>query len=90
MSVGMEMLVDDASTLLNGKHKIFLDGDWVGICKDSSSFVARVRRKRRKTEVPHQIEIKRDKHHGEVRIFADAGRILRPLLIVQNLKKSKI
>ncbi|KAL0298253.1 UNVERIFIED_CONTAM: DNA-directed RNA polymerases IV and V subunit [Sesamum angustifolium] len=86
---GMEMLVDDASTLLNGKHKIFLDGDWVGICKDSSSFVARVRRKRRKTEVPHQIEIKRDKHHGEVRIFADAGRILRPLLIVQNLKKIK-
>ncbi|KAL0407827.1 UNVERIFIED_CONTAM: DNA-directed RNA polymerases IV and V subunit [Sesamum radiatum] len=86
---GMEMLVDDASTLLNGKHKIFLDGDWVGICKDSSSFVARVRRKRRKMEVPHQIEIKRDKHHGEVRIFADAGRILRPLLIVQNLKKIK-
>lgn len=36
-----------------------------------------------------QIEIKRDKHHGEVRIFADAGRILRPLFVVQNLKKIK-
>lgn len=85
---GMEKLVDDSS-LLDGKHKVFLDGDWVGICKDSSSFVSKLRRKRRRTEVPHQIEIKRDKHHGEVRIFADAGRILRPLFVVQNLKKIK-
>lgn len=36
-----------------------------------------------------QIEIKRDKHNGEVRIFTDAGRILRPLLVVKNLKKIK-
>ncbi|XP_057780524.1 DNA-directed RNA polymerases IV and V subunit 2-like [Salvia miltiorrhiza] len=86
---GMENLVDDGSCLLDGKHKVFLDGDWVGVCKDSSSFVAKLRRKRRKMEVPHQIEIKRDKHQGEVRIFADAGRILRPLFVVQNLKKIK-
>lgn len=37
------------------------------------------------------MEIKRDKHQREVRIFSDAGRIMRPLLIVENLKKiSKI
>ncbi|KAK6116874.1 hypothetical protein DH2020_049365 [Rehmannia glutinosa] len=36
---GMEKLDDDMSSLLDGKYKIFLDGDWVGICKDSSSFV---------------------------------------------------
>ncbi|XP_057784629.1 DNA-directed RNA polymerases IV and V subunit 2-like [Salvia miltiorrhiza] len=86
---GMENLVDDDSCLLDSKHKVFLDGDWVGVCKDSSSFVAKLRRKRRKMEVPHQIEIKRDKHRGEVRIFADAGRILRPLFVVQNLKRIK-
>ncbi|XP_042048531.1 DNA-directed RNA polymerases IV and V subunit 2-like isoform X1 [Salvia splendens] len=86
---GMENLVDDGSCLLDGKHKVFLDGDWVGVCKDSSSFVAKLRRKRRKMEIPDQIEIKRDKHQGEVRIFADAGRILRPLFVVQNLKKIK-
>ncbi|KAK6129781.1 hypothetical protein DH2020_036488 [Rehmannia glutinosa] len=43
---GMEKLDDDMSSLLDGKHKIFLDGDWVGICKDSSSFVSKLRRKR--------------------------------------------
>lgn len=36
-----------------------------------------------------QVEIKRDLHQGEVRIFSDAGRIMRPLLIVENLKKIK-
>ena len=32
------------------------------------------------------MEIKRDKQHKEVRVFSDAGRILRPLLVVENLK----
>ena len=51
----MENLVDDGSCLLDGKHKVFLDGDWVGVCKDSSSFVAKLRRKRRKMEIPDQV-----------------------------------
>lgn len=33
------------------------------------------------------MEIKRDKLHKEVRVFSDAGRILRPLLIVENLRR---
>ncbi|XP_019167919.1 PREDICTED: DNA-directed RNA polymerases IV and V subunit 2 [Ipomoea nil] len=84
---GMEKLVDDTSTILHQKHKIFLDGDWVGVCGDSGLFVLKLRRMRRRGEVPYQVEIKRDEQHHEVRIFSDAGRILRPLLVVENLKK---
>ncbi|OMO75680.1 hypothetical protein CCACVL1_16103 [Corchorus capsularis] len=86
---GMEKLVNDTSSSLDGKDKIFLNGEWVGVCEDSLSFAAEVRRKRRMTELPHQVEIKRDHEHKEVRIFTDAGRILRPLLVVENLSKIK-
>ncbi|GFZ08289.1 nuclear RNA polymerase D2A [Actinidia rufa] len=89
LDCGMDNLVDDTSTLLSGKDKVFLDGDWVGVCEDSVSFVAELRRKRRRKEVPPQVEIKRDEKHKEVRIFSDAGRILRPLLVVENLRKIK-
>ncbi|KAJ6763344.1 DNA-DIRECTED RNA polymerase D SUBUNIT 2B-RELATED [Salix purpurea] len=30
---GMEKLVDDTYTKLDGKHKVFLNGEWVGVCK---------------------------------------------------------
>ncbi|CAA0838335.1 DNA-directed RNA polymerases IV and V subunit 2 [Striga hermonthica] len=86
---GMEKLDDDTSSLLDGRHKIFLDGDWVGLSKDSSSFAAKLRRKRRKMSLLRQLEVKRDQHQKEVRIYVDAGRILRPLLVVPNLKKIK-
>lgn len=86
---GMEKLVDDTSTKLSGKNKVFLDGDWAGVCEDPISFVVELRTKRRHKELPQQVEIKRDEQQGEVRIFSDAGRILRPLLVVENLKKVK-
>ncbi|GLT85243.1 hypothetical protein SLE2022_034370 [Rubroshorea leprosula] len=86
---GMEKLVDDATTSLNGKFKVFLNGEWVGVSEDSLSFTAELRGKRRKKKLPHQMEVKRDEKQGEVRIFADAGRILRPLLVVENLDRIK-
>ncbi|KAJ6693317.1 hypothetical protein OIU85_004118 [Salix viminalis] len=60
---GMEKLGDDTYTKLDGKHKVFLNGEWV--------------------------EIKRDEQQREVRIFSDAGRILLPLIVVENLDKIK-
>ncbi|OWM89250.1 DNA-directed RNA polymerases IV and V subunit 2-like [Punica granatum] len=84
---GMQGVVDDTSTSLCGKVKVFLNGDWIGVCEDSLAFVTQLRNKRRHKEIPPEVEIKRDEHHGEVRMYSDAGRVLRPLLVVENLKK---
>jgi DNA-directed RNA polymerase-4/5 subunit 2 len=86
---GMEELMDDTCTPLFGKHKVLLNGDWVGLCADSESFVAELKSRRRQSELPREMEIKRDKDDNEVRIFTDAGRLLRPLLVVENLQKLK-
>lgn len=84
---GLEELGDDAP--LGKKYKVFLNGEWVGVCTDSITFVQELRYKRRRKKLPHQVEIKRDEQHEEIRIYSDAGRILRPLLVVENLGKIK-
>ncbi|KAK1309569.1 DNA-directed RNA polymerase D subunit 2a [Acorus calamus] len=89
ISCGMEVLDTASLSSLSGKGKVFLNGLWVGLCVDSNSFVTKLRIKRRSKLISPQVEIKNDKHEREVRIFSDAGRILRPLLVVENLKKMK-
>lgn len=55
LKCGMEELVDDTSTSLHGKDNIFLDGELVGVCKDSASFVTYLRSMRRRKEIPLQV-----------------------------------
>ena len=52
---GMEELVDDTSTPLSEKHKVLLNGDWVGVCSDSDYFVAELKSRRRQSELPRQV-----------------------------------
>ncbi|PIA28537.1 hypothetical protein AQUCO_06900065v1 [Aquilegia coerulea] len=93
LECGMEELKDNPSLMsLKGKNKILLNGEWVGICEteNSHTFCVALRNKRRSNEIPSQVEIKRDQQQGEVRIFTDSGRLMRPLLVVENLKKIKL
>lgn len=52
---GMEELVDDASSKLGRVDKVFLNGDWVGVCANSALFVANLRNKRQRNELPPQV-----------------------------------
>lgn len=89
ISCGMEKLDAVSQSSTSKLDKVFLNGNWVGVCSDSSLFVVRFRCMRRANRINPQVEIKMDKHQREVRVFSDSGRILRPLLVVENLKKVK-
>ncbi|KAF9618483.1 hypothetical protein IFM89_001884 [Coptis chinensis] len=56
LECGMEKLTDGPTTMsLKGKEKIFLNGDWVGLCKDFLAFLQVLKSKRRSKEVPRQV-----------------------------------
>ncbi|KAJ1704557.1 hypothetical protein LUZ63_004336 [Rhynchospora breviuscula] len=87
VSIGMIKLDTISLSDVNKSDKVFLNGQWVGVCSDPAEFVSKLRLMRRSKIINPQVEIKRDRHQREVRIFSDLGRILRPLLIVENLEK---
>lgn len=74
--------------------KIFVNGNWVGIHRDPKKLVDTFRDLRRVVDIDAEVSIVRDIAESEVRIYTDAGRICRPLFIVENqqlkIKKSHI
>ncbi len=65
---------------------VFVDGIIVGVCSDPEKFVMKFRQLRRQGKIPWEACIKYWKEFREVHITADSGRILRPLIIVENGK----
>nr|AJA90758.1 DNA-directed RNA polymerase IV second largest subunit [Cycas revoluta] len=81
---GIKKLDQISLSNLKGMTKIFINGEWVGAYDDPSFLVNKLRDLRRRQHIHPQVEIKRDHNQNEVRIFSDAGRILRPLFIVKD------
>jgi len=63
---------------------VFLNGIFIGSVEDWSSFVNEVREKRRKQELDIELSIRYDKQLNIIMISTDSGRVLRPLIIVDN------
>jgi DNA-directed RNA polymerase subunit B len=63
---------------------VFMDGTFIGSIENPSEFVQNLRDKRRKGELPIQLNIRNDEEFHNVIIFSEAGRALRPLIIVEN------
>ncbi|MQL80137.1 hypothetical protein Taro_012587 [Colocasia esculenta] len=89
ISCGMMKLENIPLDLLHGMSKVLVNGAWLGSCEDGRSFVSSLKSLRREGKINFEVEIKWDQHQQEVRIFSDAGRIMRPLLIVDNLHKAR-
>jgi DNA-directed RNA polymerase beta subunit/intein/homing endonuclease len=68
--------------------KIMINGDWYGVCKitHGHEIYEDLKKKRRMNVVDKMTSILFDYKNKEIRIYYDGGRLIRPLLIVNNNK----
>lgn len=64
--------------------KIFINGTWVGVHSEPAHLVALVQELRRKCIISHEVSLVRDIRDREFKIFSDAGRVMRPLFVVNQ------
>jgi DNA-directed RNA polymerase subunit B len=68
-----------------GLNDVFYNGRFVGLAK-GNEFVRKLRERRRKGDLPEETSIRFDKILGTIFISTEVGRVLRPLVIVDNGK----
>ncbi|UJG42735.1 MAG: DNA-directed RNA polymerase subunit B [Candidatus Heimdallarchaeum endolithica] len=77
-SQGMDLLKDPQNT------KVFLNGRFIGIAKDGWDFRNKLIENRRKGEFHHEVNVSFYEETNELIINCDAGRVRRPLIVVEN------
>ena len=89
---GLESL--EENTAHGNATKVFVNGVWLGVHRDAPNLVRTLRRLRRKDDISSEVSIVRDIRERELRLYTDAGRVCRPLFIVEDqqlmLKKEHI
>lgn len=85
---GMEPLEDYVPHASPNATKILVNGVWIGVHRDPSHLVDTMRALRRKGDISPEVSIIRDIREKEFRIFTDAGRVYRPLFLVDNDEES--
>ena len=66
------------------KTKVFINGNWIGLHKNAEEVFITLRRLRREKKIPEEISIMHDITNKEIKVYTDAGRIQRPLYIVED------
>ncbi len=64
--------------------RIHVNGDIFGLHKDAHKLVDRLKKARRRGVIPPEVSIRHDAVNKDVFINTDKGRILRPLLVLEN------
>jgi DNA-directed RNA polymerase subunit B len=67
-----------------GKKDVFLNGKFIGSTNEPEQFVEKVREVRRKGELPEEISASNRGVGNVIIISTEVGRVLRPLIIVEN------
>jgi len=81
---GMELLEEWDSVLNPNATKVFLNGTWVGVHNNGGQLTDALRTLRRKNTIGFEVTIIRDPREREIKVFTDAGRVCRPLFVVDN------
>ncbi|EYC20401.1 hypothetical protein Aduo_009153 [Ancylostoma duodenale] len=83
----MENLEEVAPSSIADATKIFVNGAWVGIHRDPEHLMTTLKKLRRQMDIiVSEVSMVRDIRDREIRIYTDAGRVCRPLLIVEKQK----
>ncbi|RPA85461.1 beta and beta-prime subunits of DNA dependent RNA-polymerase [Ascobolus immersus RN42] len=80
----MEALEEYEPTRSPNATKIFVNGVWVGVHRDPAQLVSTVQSLRRTGVISAEISLVRDIRDREFKIFTDAGRVCRPLYVVET------
>lgn len=80
---GVESLGDIQPSAVRGAAKVFVNGEWIGVHRDPRALVSVLREMRRAYQgLAGETSVLYDFMSGEIRIYTDEGRALRPLYIV--------
>lgn len=81
---GLEPLEDYIPHQAPDATRVFVNGVWLGIHQDPAHLAATFKQLRRSGEISPEVSIIRDIREKEFKIFTDAGRVYRPLFIVNE------
>ena len=84
----MEVLEEYEPLRSPNATKVFVNGVWVGVHRDPAHLVETVQSLRRQHMISHEVSLIRDIRDREFKIFTDAGRVCRPLFVVDNSNDS--
>jgi len=65
---------------------IFYNGIFIGSVDNGKEFVGKIREERRKGALPVELSVRLDRFTDTIYISTEVGRVLRPLIIVENGK----
>lgn len=80
---GLESLEENAHSA-TPCTKVFVNGVWMGVHRDPANLVKTIKKLRRKDDISPEVSVVRDIRERELRVYTDAGRVCRPLFIVED------
>lgn len=81
---GGENLEEVAPAVIRNSSKVFVNGAWVAIHRTPAELINALKHLRRCSDISPEVSIIRDIKEQEIRVYTDAGRCCRPLLVVEN------